>query len=251
MKYEGASAYEEKDFLANFLQRRNRTESPNNSIEKPVIYELLGAFQDHRILDLGCGDALFGQELLQSGALYYHGVEGSEQMSKLASANLTDLKALITVTPMETFDFPEEEYDIVVSRMAIHYLSEIDQLCRNVYKTLNVGGRFVFSVQHPLTTSSFISKKAGDKKSNWLVDDYFEEGERQEPWINKTVIKHHRTIESYFSALTKAGFSVTGLQEGMPKQQYFKDEKEFIRRKRIPVILAFSCIKNKPTVFFT
>ena len=65
MKYEGSSAYEEKDFLESFLQRRNRLESPNNSIEKPVIYELLGAFQNKRILDLGCGDALFGKELLK------------------------------------------------------------------------------------------------------------------------------------------------------------------------------------------
>lgn len=245
MKFEGASAYEEKDFLANFLKRRNRSESPNNSIEKPVIYDLLGAFQNKRILDLGCGDALFGKELLESGALFYHGVEGSEQMSKLASANLTGLEAFITVSSMETFDFPVEGYDIVVSRMAIHYLPEVDQLFRNVSKALKVGGKFVFSVQHPLTTSSFASKTSGDRRSNWIVDEYFEEGERQEPWIDKIVVKHHRTIESYFSALTKAGFSVTGLQEGMPKQQYFVDEKEFIRRKRIPVILAFSCSKNE------
>ncbi|TWT07566.1 class I SAM-dependent methyltransferase [Planococcus sp. CPCC 101016] len=245
MKFEGASAYEEKDFLANFLKRRNRAESPNNSIEKPVIYDLLGALQNQRILDLGCGDALFGKELIESGVLFYHGVEGSEQMSKLASANLAGLEALITVSSMEAFDFPVEEYDIVTSRMAIHYLPEIDQLLRNVRNSLKVGGKFVFSVQHPLTTSSFASKQAGDKRSNWLVDEYFEEGERQEPWIDKIVVKHHRTIESYFSALTKAGFSVTGLQEGMPKPQYFDDEKEFVRRKRIPVILAFSCIKNE------
>ena len=76
------------------------------------------------------------------------------------------------------------------------------------------------------------------------MDDYFEEGERQEPWIDKIVVKHHRTIESYFSALTKAGFRVTGLQEGMPKRQYFQSDEEYLRRKRIPVILAFSCVKQ-------
>lgn len=180
MKYEGSSAYEEKDFLESFLQRRNRLESPNNSIEKPVIYELLGAFQNKRILDLGCGDALFGKELLKSGAMHYHGVEGSEQMYRLASVNLTGLNAQITKSTMEAFDFPESEYDIIASRLAMHYLPEVDQVFQNIHKSLKDNGRFVFSVQHPLTISSFESKKPGEKRGSWIVDEYFEEGERQE-----------------------------------------------------------------------
>lgn len=158
--------------------------------------------------------------------------------------NLEGLNADITLATMEAFDFPKAYYDIITSRLAIHYLPKVDQLFQNIYEALKAEGSFVFSVQHPLTTSSFASKISGEKRSNWLVDDYFEEGERQEPWIDKIVVKHHRTIESYFSALTKAGFRVTGLQEGMPKRQYFQSDEEYLRRKRIPVILAFSCVKQ-------
>lgn len=244
MEFRESNAYEEKDFLENFLQRRDRIESPNNSIEKPVIYELLGAFQNQCILDLGCGDALFGKELLEAGAFHYCGVEGSKEMSKLAAANLKGVNGDITLATMEEFDFPKAYYDIVASRLAIHYLPKVDQLFHNVYETLKTDGSFVFSVQHPLTTSSFASKIAGEKRHDWLVDDYFDEGERREPWIGKIVVKHHRTIESYFSALTNAGFRVTGLQEGMPKRQHFKSDEEYLRRKRIPIILAFSCIKS-------
>ena len=244
MTFKGPSAYDEKDFLESFLQRRNRVESPNNSIEKPVIYQLLGTFQNKRILDLGCGDALFGKDLLDSGALYYHGVEGSKEMCRLASANLTGLEARITLSTMEAFDFPESEYNIIASRLAIHYLPEVEGLFENVYNSLKEDGKFVFSVQHPLTTSSFESKKTGEKRGNWIVDDYFEEGERREPWIDKIVVKHHRTIEHYFTALAKAGFIVTGLREGKPERQHFVDEQEYSRRKRIPVILAFSCTKQ-------
>ena len=244
MEFRGSSAYEEKDFLENFLHRRNRAESPNNSIEQPIIYELLEDFQNQCILDLGCGDALFGKELLERGARYYHGVEGSEGMKKLATANLQEANADVTLATMETFDFPEKTYDIVASRLAIHYLAEVDQLFQSIYKTLKAEGRFVFSVQHPLTTSSFASKLPGEKRSNWLVDDYFKEGERQEPWIDKIVVKHHRTIESYFTALTKAGFSVMALQEGKPERRYFNSDEEYLRRMRIPVILAFCCRKQ-------
>ena len=244
MEFRGSSAYEEKDFLKNFLQRRNRAESPNNSIEKPIIYGLLGNFQNQDILDLGCGDALFGKELLEAGAHYYHGVEGSEEMIGLAAANLEGVNADLTLAIMESFVFPENTYDIVSSRLAIHYLPEVDELFRNVYESLKAEGKFVFSVQHPLTISSFSSKMSGEKRSNWLVDDYFKEGERHEPWIDKIVVKHHRTIESYFTSLTKAGFSVTNVREGKPERQYFSSDEEYSRRMRIPVILAFNCHKR-------
>ncbi|ANU15474.1 Ubiquinone/menaquinone biosynthesis methyltransferase UBIE [Planococcus halocryophilus Or1] len=244
MEFKGSSAYEETDFLSNYLQRRNRVDSPNNSIEKPVMYDLLGNIQGQRILDLGCGDAQFGKELLQLGALYYHGVEGAEQMSKLASQNLHGFQGKITKSTMEAYDFPQEDIDIVTSRLAIHYLTDVEELFRKIHDNLKGDGKFVFSVQHPLTTSSFESKKTGERRGNWIVDDYFEEGERHEPWIDKIVVKHHRTIESYFASLTKVGFTITGLREGMPRRQDFQDIEEYERRKRIPVILAFSCSKQ-------
>ncbi len=244
MEFKGSDVYEETDFLTNYLRRRNRVDSPNNSIEKPVIYELLGSFQHQRILDLGCGDASFGKELLANGAFNYHGVEGSGQMINLATQNLAGLSGELTQSTLETFDFPKKSVDIVTSRLVIHYLKEVDQLFRDVHASLKDGGKFIFSIQHPLTTSSFASKESGEKRRDWIVDDYFLEGERKEPWIDKVVVKHHRTVESYFTALTRAGFNVTGLREGMPSRHHFQDEEEYERRKRIPVILAFSCLKG-------
>ena len=85
--------------------------------------------------------------------------------------------------------------------------SDINQLFQNVNKTLKEDGRFVFSIQHPLTTSSFASKQTGDKRGNWIVDD-IRDGERKEPWIDQVVVKYHRTIEQYFPALRQAGFTV-------------------------------------------
>ncbi len=78
---------------------------------------------------------------------------------------------------------------------------------------------------------SFASKQSGDKRGNWIVDDYFCEGERKEPWIDQIVVKYHRTIEHYFIALKQAGFSVLDLREGTPKREHFSSEEEFIRRQ--------------------
>ncbi|MBE4909936.1 class I SAM-dependent methyltransferase [Bacillus luteolus] len=243
MDYRGPEVYEKEDFLSNYMKRRSRKDSPNNAIEGPIIYELIGDFQNKDILDLGCGDASFGKELLNHGANLYIGVEGSELMAASAKLNLINQNATILHETVETFSYPMNKFDFVTSRFVIHYVSDIHLLFKNVHKTLKDKGKFIFSIQHPLTTSSFLSKQSGEKRENWVVDDYFIEGERKEPWINKTVVKYHRTIEHYYTALTKAGFTVNDLREGMPKREHFSNEEEFARRLRIPVVLAFSCKK--------
>ncbi|KMJ60028.1 methyltransferase [Bacillus sp. LL01] len=243
MEFRGSSVYDQSDFLTNYMKRRNRKDSPNNAIEGPIMYELVGAIQNKNILDLGCGDASFGKELLHLGARHYTGVEGSKQMKVAAHANLLELDATIHNETMESFQYPSNSYDLVTSRFAIHYVSDINSLFQNIYQTLKENGRFVFSIQHPLTTSSFASKQTGDKRGSWIVDDYFRDGERREPWINQVVVKYHRTIEQYFVALRQAGFTVDDLREGTPKREHLSSEEEFVRRQRIPVVLAFACGK--------
>lgn len=244
MEYNGSSAYDENDFFSNYMRQRARTDSPNNAIESPIIYELIGDFKNKSILDLGCGDASFGRELLHKGASFYTGIDGSEQMVAAKQFDSAPDKWIIHHNTMEAYQYPTSEFDIVTSRFAIHYVSEITILFRNIHKALKTNGHFVFSVQHPLTTSSFKSKqKNGDRREDWIVDDYFLDGERKEPWIGKSVVKYHRTIEQYFSALTASGFSVIDLREGTPKRENFSSQEEFTRRLRIPVVLAFSCKK--------
>lgn len=244
MEFKGASAYDRVDFLSNYMEKRNRKDSPNNAIESHIIYELIGDFQGKNILDLGCGDATFGKDLLDKGAHSYTGIEGSKKMAFTATNNLSEVNGYIYNDTMEAYNYPNDKFDIVTARFSIHYVSEISVLLGNIYRTLRGKGKFVFSVQHPLTTSSFLSKKEGDKRENWIVDDYFIEGERKERWMGEVVIKYHRTIEEYFRAITKNDFSVIDLREGHPKREHFSCDKEFYRRKRIPIMLVFSCEKT-------
>ncbi|WP_391119652.1 class I SAM-dependent methyltransferase [Psychrobacillus sp. L3] len=243
MEYKGSSVYDQTDFYASYMKRRSREDSPNNAIEGPIMYELIGEFQDQNFLDLGCGDASFGKELLEKGAKHYCGVEGSKQMVEAANKHISGMNGVIQLDTMETFHFPKNKIDIVTSRFAIHYVEDVPKLFTNVYNVLKENGRFVFSIQHPLTTSSFVSKQSGDRRENWIVDDYFIEGERKEPWIDEVVVKYHRTIEYYFSALKMAGFQIVDLREGTPQRKHFRSEEEFKRRQRIPIVLAFSCVK--------
>ena len=135
MEFRGASVYDQENFFSNYMKRRDRSDSPNNVIESPIIYELIGDFQNKSILDLGCGDASFGRELLNQGAAFYTGIEGSQQMIASAKLKLTNENGTIHHETMESYTYPIEKFDIVTSRFAIHYVSDVHLLFQNVHKT--------------------------------------------------------------------------------------------------------------------
>lgn len=243
MEYRGASAYNDDQFFKNYIDRRNRKESPNNIIEKPILLEMIGDVKGKKVLDLGCGDAKFGVDLLQKGCISYDGVEGSENMAKEAKKTLEGTVGIVHLSPMETWYFQSRNYDLVVSRLALHYLAELKDIFQKAHKSLSLNGRFVFSVQHPVLTSSFKSAAASSSKKDWIVDDYFNSGERVDPWIDKKVIKYHRTIEDYYQLLKQVGFIIEDIREGTPRVEEFSSESEYKRRMRIPLFLMFSCRK--------
>lgn len=243
VEYEGASAYNEDEFFENYIYRRNREESPNNLIEKPILLELIGDFQGKKVLDLGCGDAKFGVEMLEKGCTFYEGVDGSENMIREATKNLTGTKGKVHYSSMESWNVQAESYDLVVSRLALHYLADLKFTFQTVYHSLANNGQFVFSVQHPVLTSSMKSATTSSLKADWIVDDYFQLGRRVEPWIDQKVVKYHRTFEEYYQLLKRAGFIINDIREGIPKLENFSNESEYQRRMRIPLFLIFSCEK--------
>ncbi|PGY08156.1 class I SAM-dependent methyltransferase [Bacillus sp. AFS031507] len=243
MEFSGASAYDNDQFFENYITRRNREESPNNMIEKPILLELIGDIEGKKVLDLGCGDAKFGIELLQKRCISYDGVEGSKNMVKEATKNLNGSLGKVHFSSMETWDFQPDQYDLIVSRLAIHYLADLKDLFKGVHYSLTENGRFIFSVQHPLLLSSIKGAEASSLKTDWIVDDYFTSGKRVEPWIDKNVVKYHRTTEEYYQLLKQTGFKIDDLREGTPRPEEFRNESEYKRRMRIPLFLIFSCVK--------
>ncbi|UOR10378.1 class I SAM-dependent DNA methyltransferase [Halobacillus amylolyticus] len=243
MEYKGSSVYDNEQFFSNFLARRNREESPNNTMEYPAFMELLGDVSQKRILDLGCGDAQFGVELLRQGCLSYEGVEGSRKMAEQAILNLAGTRGKVFHSSMEQWEYPLDHYDVIVSRVSFHYIKRLERILEQIHHALHEKGRFLFSVQHPLLTSSQASAEQTARKTDWIVDDYFDCGKRVEPWINEKVVKYHRTFEEYFRLIKAAGFMIQDVSECGPRKENFSKEEEYKRRKRIPLFLVFACQK--------
>lgn len=239
----GTDFFDDEANVAAYMAHRQWAANPNDTLEKPIVLELVGNVRGKHVLDLGCGDGLFGVELLHAGAASYLGVEPSSRMLALARGALAGTGSEVCHSTAETFDYPRKRYDLVVSRLALHYVDDLAHTFGNVHGALKRGGRFVFSVLHPVITASPKSAEGGGLRQDWIVDDYFVRGKRQVPWLGATVEQVHRTVEDYFACLQGAGFTVERLRESEPDPRRFADGELLRRRRRIPLFLLFAASK--------
>jgi len=124
MKARGSDFYDDEANFEKYMERRKWQENANDTLEKPVMLELIGDVAGKNILDLGCGDARFAAELLsreREGATYT-GIEGSVNMIQAANESVKGWNARIEQAFMEDWTYPAEVYDLVISRLAVHYI---------------------------------------------------------------------------------------------------------------------------------
>lgn len=242
MAYSGAFFYDNETAFKNYMDRRTAATSANETIEKPILKELIGQLDGIEVLDLGCGEATIAKELFEAGISSYTGVEGSRNMVKLAQKSLNHQQAEIIHDFIECYEYPEQQFDLVISRLAFHYIEDLTPVFKKIHGTLKESGRFVFSVEHPVITSHHTSYEKGGRQ-DWTVDHYFKTGQRVTKWLGEQVIKYHRTVEEHFMTLQNTGFQILNLRESCPRREHITDKKLFERRMRIPLFLFLSAQK--------
>jgi SAM-dependent methyltransferase len=243
MSTDGPDFYDDDGVLATYTAHREQPSNPNDTIEGPIVFELLGDVRTARVLDLGCGAGRFGRELLERGAAAYTGVEGSTKMVTTARATLAGTAAVVVQDRIENYAFPPAAFDVAVSRLALHYVRDVAPIFSAIWRSVVEGGRFIFSVEHPAITSCNRGWPAGTQRQDWIVDNYFQTGGREVEWLGGRVTKYHRTVEEYFATVKRAGFVVDDLREGRPMRAAFADDETFARRCRIPLFLIMAARK--------
>lgn len=245
MSLDGPDFYDDPAVFDNYMRRRGRADTPNDTLELPVVEELLGCVVGQDFVDLGCGDAKFGVRLLNARAASYLGVDGSENMVRAAQANLAGSAGSAQRQRLEALCLPSGRFTRACARLVLHYLEDLTHTFAEVANALKDDGLFVFSVEHPVITSSDCSSKDTGLRQDWTVDNYFATGPRVTNWMGGPVIKHHRTIEDYFAAAQTAGLQVEALKEARPRRDKFSDEALFNRRCRIPLFLIVAARKPR------
>lgn len=242
----GGAFYDDPESFDRYQRHRAWSLSPNAVMEGPALFEELGPVAGLRVLDLGCGDAQVGRELLNSGASRYLGIDGSRRMVEAAQQMLEGTAGEVVRCDIEDVAEPEGSFDSVISRMALHYVADLGAVLRGCYRCLAPGGRIVLTVVHPVITSHDARDSQAEPRQNWVVDDYFLTEPRDQQWLGARTVWHHRTVEDYVSGLLGAGFTLTGLRECVPRRELFDDDAEYQRRLRIPLVLLLTGSRPLP-----
>ncbi|MBD2101379.1 class I SAM-dependent methyltransferase [Leptolyngbya sp. FACHB-261] len=241
---EDKAFYDNSELLSGYLAHRARPDNPNDTLERPLFLELAGDLTNLDILDLGCGNAAFGKEALLQGARSYTGIEVSQSMVDLARQMLADTSGQVRHESIETWRAQTEQVDLVSSRLALHYVENLESVFQEIYEVLCPGGRVIISVEHPVITSNFESLAEG-RRTTWLVNNYFKPGARVHQWLGNQVTKYHHTLEEYFNLVADAGLELKHVRESRPKKSYFLSEEEYERRLRIPLFLLIAACKPR------
>jgi SAM-dependent methyltransferase len=236
----GGLVYDHETVFSNYAAHRRWPANPNRVMEEPALLDVLGDVRGARVLDLGCGDAALGRVLLDAGCASYTGMDSSWRMVEQARETLKGTSGEVTLGAIEDVQVLPDSVDLVVSRLALHYVEHIDPILHTVHDSLTESGRLVFTVTHPVVTCHDAST-VGEKRTNWIVDEYFVSGARSREWMGGHAVWYHRTIEDYVCAVQRAGFRLTRLSECPPDEKLLAGEpEEYQRRLRVPLILLIA-----------
>ncbi len=170
----GGAFYDQPGVLARYTSPPGSgVSSPNAVMEEPALLAELGDVAAAHVLDLGCGDAAVGERLLAAGARSYLGIDASARMVQLASQRVTPLGGQIRLAAIETFDAESGSADLVISRLALHYLEDVTDVFARARRWLAPGGQLIVTVLHPVITSHDARNSTDQLRTNWTVDNYF------------------------------------------------------------------------------
>ncbi|MDH6368324.1 SAM-dependent methyltransferase [Paenibacillus sp. PastF-3] len=238
--------YDDTNFFSAYKQMPRSIGGLEAAGEWHVLQPLIPDLHNKSVLDLGCGfgwHCLYAREQQASSVV---GVDISGKMLQEARGKTDDPAISYIQMPIEDIEFASEQFDVVISSLAMHYVASFEAICRKVHAYLKPGGSFIFSVEHPIFTSRNEQDWYVDDQGNrlhWPVDHYQSEGLRETTFLTENVIKYHRTISTYFNDLIGAGFAIKAVKEPKPSDEmsndpWMKDE------DRRPMFLIISAQKE-------
>lgn len=189
--------------------------------EWPELQKLLPDFTGLRVLDLGCGYGWHCAYAKEHGASYVLGTDLSEKMLERARAQNSGDGIEYRRAAMEDLRFPDGSFDVVLSSLAFHYVRDFAPLVEHISRWLVRGGKFVFSVEHPVFTAYGSQDWYYGENGEILhfpVDNYYIEGRRDAVFLGEHVIKYHRTLTTYLDTLLRNGFIIRRVAEPMPPE---------------------------------
>lgn len=183
---------------------------------------LFPVLRGRSVLDLGCGYGWHCRYALESGAVRVLGIDASEKMLEEARRRSAGPGIGYQLCSIEDYRYPERAWDCVVSNLALHYVRDLEEIFRKVWRTLVPGGVFLFNIEHPVFTAGVGQDWAygpDGRPDHWPVDGYFRPGERLTHFLGCPVKKYHHTLTQILNGLMQSGFRLEVVEEAQPPRE--------------------------------
>ena len=238
--------YDDPEFLAGYSRLPRSVSGLEAAPEWPSLRALLPDLAGLRVVDLGCGFGWFARWANEAGARSVLATDISERMLERAEAENGGDAITYERRDLEELELPQGAFDLAYSSLALHYVERVPELLRAVYDALASGGRFVFSVEHPIfmAPSAPAFTKVGGREV-WPLNGYLDEGPRVTNWFADGVVKRHRTIGRWVTELLAAGFKLTYLEEWGPTAEQVAEHPEWASERERPMFLLISATRDE------
>ena len=210
---------------------------------------LFPALQGKSILDLGCGYGWHCRFSAGQGAARVLGIDISKKMIEEARRLDPDGRSVYRVCGIGEYEYPENAWDCAVSNLALHYIEDIEDIFRKVYRTLKPDGILLFNIEHPVFTAGtgqdWIYTAEGEPLY-WPVDNYFMPGERQTNFLGCAVVKQHHTLTQILMGLLNSGFVLEAVEEAVPSGEMLRipGMENELRRPMMLLVRAKACKRS-------
>jgi SAM-dependent methyltransferase len=175
---------------------------------------LLGEVAGRRVLEIGCGAASAGRWLATQGAEV---VAADLSAGMLRHARLAEERSGVRVPLLQcdalALPFASAAFDLACTAFgAVPFVDDSARLMREVFRVLRPGGRWAFSVTHPMR---WIFLDDPGERGLVAVHSYFD----RTPYVEydergtATYVEHHRTLGDRVRELVAAGFVLRDVVE--------------------------------------
>ncbi|SMC66601.1 class I SAM-dependent methyltransferase [Pedobacter nyackensis] len=237
--------YDDPDFFERYGDMPRSVTGLNAAGEWHILQKMLPDFKGKNVLDLGCGLGWHCIYAKQMGAQKVIGIDLSAKMLESAKKKSEDLDIEYLQIAIEEIDFAAQEFDIIISSLAFHYVKDFNLVCKKISKYLKPGGSLIFSQEHPIFTCRSEQDWYTDQSGNrlhWPVDDYQIEGIRETNFLGHTVIKYHRTMETIVNTLIDSNLRIVQISEPQPSQNTLDEYPEMKDECRRPIFIMISAV---------
>lgn len=195
-----------------FYQIKKGEDDSFSNVLVPNMLSLLSSKKYEKLLDLGCGNGIFTNNLI-SYSNEIIGIDLSEKNIKIARENIqSNNNTQFVVADAETFN-TAVKYDCIISNMVLMDVMNIERIIYNISKSLAKTGDFIFSITHPCYWPiywNYYKEDWFDYNKELIIENNFRIGNTS---IEQKTIHFHRPLELYFNILQKNSLNIEVMKE--------------------------------------